>query len=279
MTPSSREGQEALALLRGAGAALTLAGGDVEAIAAWARAARAAGFSRVAAAPGPRGLPAGALSELMAAGVDGLRARLYAAEAGAHDYHAGVEGSFRATVATLREARVSRLPTTVTTPLTRSNLRVLAALPGLLADVAARGWCVATSWSVGGEGAAARPSGALTPRLGVALPYALQAMSAAERAGVVTAIAGAPLCLLGPLRDRSLGGPTRAFAEQCGGCGLRPGCPGVDDGYLRRFGAGELSSVAGERPSPGGREAQRRRRVDVFSGPWLAVSEGARWPL
>ncbi|MFY0530799.1 hypothetical protein [Nannocystis pusilla] len=161
------------------------------------------------------------MAALKAAGVDGLRVRLYAAEAAAHDWHAGREGSFRATNGTLRTARTARLPVTVTTPLTRSNTRVLAALPGLAADVGALGWQVSVV-------AAGRPQGhgALAPRLAVAVPYALQALVAAERAGLLAAIAGAPLCLLGPLRDRAVPSPVQAFAAGCSECGLRASCPG-----------------------------------------------------
>ncbi|PCC66710.1 hypothetical protein SAMN02745121_00560 [Nannocystis exedens] len=272
--PSGPEGQGLLNMLRGTGATLTLAGAGREAIAAWAAAARAAGFARVLAAPGPGGLTAEELAALQAAGIDGLRVRVYAAEAAAHDYHAGREGSFRATSGTLRAARTARLPVTVTTPLTRSNLRVLAAVPGLLVDAGALGWQVAVVAEVHAPGL-----GAVAPRLAVALPYALQAIVAAERAGLGAAIAGAPLCLLGPLRDRAVPSPALAFAEGCGDCGLRTRCPGVDGGYLRRFGPGELVP-----PRPGDARAgaggpRAKRLQDMFSGPWLEVSEGACWPI
>ncbi|WP_434415281.1 hypothetical protein [Nannocystis pusilla] len=270
--PSSPEGQGVLARLRGTGRALTVAGAFDE-MAVWTAAARAAGFVRVLAAPGPAGLTGEEVAALKAAGLDGLRVRLYAAEAAAHDWHAGREGSFRATTATLRAARTARVPVTVTTPLTRSNTRVLAAVPGLVADVGALGWQV----SVVAEG---RPQehGAVAPRLAVAVPYALQALVAAERAGLLAALAGAPLCLLGPLRDRALPSPTLAFAESCRECGLRASCPGVDAEYLRRLGAGELAPARpGEASAAGGPRAQRLR--DMFSGPWLEVSEAACWPI
>lgn len=293
-------------MLRGPGATVTLRGAEVRALAEWSLAARAAGFARVTAAPGPAGIEPDALDALMAAGIAGVRARLYAAEAGAHDHHAGSAGSFRATVALLRAARARRLPVVVTTPLTRSNARVLAALPGLLVDVAAIGWCVQVPATE--AAAVTRSPGAVMPRLGVALPYALQAMTAAGRAGVVTAIAGAPLCLLGPLRERSVPGPSRAYAACCDGCGLRAQCVGIDAAYLERVGAGELAPQvegAGARATStvddgtrssasassstsqrdGGSEAasftdlRAQRLQDMFSGPCLEVSEGACWPI
>ncbi|MCY0986100.1 hypothetical protein OV203_03105 [Nannocystis sp. ILAH1] len=260
-------------MLRGTGGALTLAGA-CEAIAAWSAAARAAGFARVLAAPGPAGLTAEDVAALKAAGVDGLRVRLYAAEAAAHDWHAGREGSFRAASATLRAARTARLPVTVTTPLTRSNTRVLAAVPGLVADVGALGWQVSVV-------AAGRPQGhgAVAPRLAVAVPYALQALVAAERAGLLAAIAGAPLCLLGPLRDRAVPSPAQAFAAGCSECGLRASCPGVDAEYLRRFDAGELAPARSGEASAAGGGLRAQRLRDMFSGPWLEVSEAACWPI
>ncbi|MDC0719658.1 hypothetical protein [Nannocystis bainbridge] len=272
--PASADGQSALAaLVRAGGGTLTLAGAEVPVLAAWAAAARAAGFARVWVAAGPAGLTAEALAGLAGAGLGGLRLRLYAAEAAAHDYHAGHEGSFRATLGTARAARAARLPVTVTTPLTRSNSRVMAALPGLLADIGALGWQVAT---VAAGGSANH--GAVAPRLAVALPYALQAMVAAERVGLLAAIAGAPLCLLGPLRDRSVATPVRAFADACSGCALRPGCPGLDAAYLGRFGAGELVPVTqGGGPVASGARSMKLR--DMFSGPWLELSEGPCWPI
>ncbi|WAS98559.1 hypothetical protein [Nannocystis punicea] len=268
--PSGPEGQGVLNMLRGAGGTLTLAGADGEAIAAWIAAARGAGFARVVAAPGPAGLAAEDLARLKTAGFDGLRVHLYAAESAGHDYHAGSEGSFRATTAMLRAARTVPLPVTVTTPLTRSNTRVLAAMPLLLADVGARAWQI----EVVAEG---RPDGygAVAPRLAVAVPYALQAMVAAERAGLMAAIAGAPLCLLGPLRERAVPGPARAFADGCSDCASRANCAGVDPEYLRRFGPGELAPVRGGEAEVGA--AQRLQ--DMFSGPCLEVSEGACWPI
>lgn len=270
--PTSPEGQGVLARLRGTGEALTLAGAFGE-MAAWAAAARAAGFARVLAAPGPAGLTGEELAALKAAGLDGLRVRLYAAEAAAHDWHAGREGSFRAATATLRAARTARLPVTVTTPLTRSNTRVLAAVPGMVADVGALGWQVSVV-------AEARPQGhgAVAPRLAVGVPYALQALVVAERAGLLAAIAGAPLCLLGPLRDRAVPSPTLAFAAGCSECGLRARCPGVDGEYLRRLGAGELMPARPDEASAAGGSRAKRLR-DMFSGPWLEVSEAACWPI
>lgn len=250
-----------------------LSGGSLDEIAAWAMAARAAGFSRVMQAIGPEGLDAEGIARARAAGIDGLHVALWAADAAAHDFHAEVQGSLRATVATLRAARVERVPVVVTTVLTRSNARVLPALPGLLADVAVAGWRVVVP-AVAGTFAARFD--ALVPRLALALPFALQAIVAAERAGVPAGLAGAPLCLLGPLRERVVPARARAYAGACEGCPGRAECPGVDAAYLRRFAGDELSprALRAADGRPGGHVLSR-----MFSGPWIRIAEGPCSPI
>lgn len=241
-TPACPEGQALLNRLWGTGETLTLVGAALDEVAAWAAAARAEG-RRVAVAPGPEGL--------------------------------GVEGSARATVATLRAARAARLRVIVTTPLTRSNARVLAGLPGLLADVAAAGWQVV----VPGVPVSARPAapvGPPPPRLAVVVPYALQAIAAAERAGIAAVITGVPLCLLGPMGDRCLPAPPRAYVEACAGCPARAQCPGVDAGYLDRFGGAELSPRG---VAPTGEGGRRERLHALFAEVTLTVGEGSCWPI
>lgn len=266
------EGQALWSRLRGTGERLTLVGAPA-AIGPWVAAARAAGFVRVALAIGPEGLGAEGLAQIRAAGVDELHATLFAADAAAHDYHTGAAGSLRATVTTLRAARAARVPAVVTTPISRSNARVLPALPGLLADAGVGGWRVVVPAIAG---AFAARFDALAPRLAVALPSALQAIAAAERAGVPAGIEGAPLCLLGPLRGRSLPARARAYAAGCEGCAGRAACPGVDPAYLRRFAGDELSPRA-LRAGEDERKGQVLGRM--FSGPWLEVQEGACTPI
>jgi hypothetical protein len=169
-----------------------------------------------------------------------VRATVFAADAATHDLH-DADGGFRRVVAQLRAARADRVPAVVTTPLSRSNARVLAALPGLLADLGVAGWRIAVPAV---EGVWREKFDARAPRLALALPYALQALALAERAGVPAGIAGAPLCLLGPLRGRTLPVRARAFAAGCAGCPARGECPGVDPVYLQRFAGDELSPRA-----------------------------------
>lgn len=176
---------------------------------------------------------------------------LHAADRAAHEFHAG-EG-FDAVMAAVTATR----GVAVSTLLTRSNARVLAALPGWLHAHGVGAWRIVVPRVVGEVPHGARSLriagvGALDgllPRLSVALPYALHALAAARRLGLQVAIAGAPDCLLGPFAGVSLGGDG-SFAAVCEGCPARPRCAGVDAGYLRRF-AGDELSPRGLRPREG----------------------------
>lgn len=213
------------------------------------RARRAPSGAALAADWGPPEIAA-----LRAAGVVVLHAELHAADPAAHDFLAGAPGSLRATLVALRAARAERLPVAITTPLTRSNTRILAAIPGLLADLGAVAWRIAATSGAEGQ----------SPRLSVALPFALQALVAAERLGIPAVIEGAPHCLLGPLRGRAVG-PARAHPPLCADCPARGACPGVAPEYLR-FADEELSPRRLQPAAPG------HARRD-FEGPWIAVDE------
>lgn len=178
-------------------------------------------------------------------GTGGLHVWLHAGAAAGHDFHAGA-GSFAAAVAGLERAAGRRIA--VSTLLTRSNARVLVELPGLLQAHGVSAWRVVAPRLVGTPvrapgGVQVAGVGALDgllPRLSVALPPALQALALARRLGLAIAVVGAPLCLLGPFAGVSLPG-RGVFAAACEGCAARARCPGVDAGYLDRFGGDELS--------------------------------------
>lgn len=170
---------------------------------------------------------------------------LHAAAAAGHDFHAGA-GDFAAVLGAIERARGRTIA--VSSLLTRSNARVLVLLPELLRGRGVAGWRIAVprvvgrpmrapgGVQVGGVGAL----DGLVPRLSVALPYALQALSRARQVGLAAGIVGAPLCLLGPFAGLSLPG-VGVFAAVCEGCPARARCPGVDAGYLERFAGDELS--------------------------------------
>ncbi len=153
----------------------------------------------------------------------------------AHDYHAGTPGAFAAVMRAAEDLRERRVPFAVRTLLTRSSFRVLSDLPPLLRARGAAAWCVELPLAE----ASSEPR-RFVPRLALALPFALHALSRAHRLGLPAFIRGAPLCLLGPYAAHALRGPERAFGAPCDGCAARPRCPGLDPWYLARFAGDEI---------------------------------------
>jgi hypothetical protein len=204
-------------------------------------AASAAGFcGRPGLVVGRSGeLSAGTGEARLSAGT-GRHVWLHGADARVHEFHGGV--AFDEVCGRLGGAAVS-------TALTRSNARTLGGMATWLADRGVVAWRIVV---VGGG-----VVDGVTPRLAVALPYALQALALAGTRGVHGWCFGAPHCLLGPFRGAALGSEPRAYGGRCAGCPARASCPGVDAGYLARFGDEELSPralrSAGEGPR-GGRE-------------------------
>lgn len=181
--------------------------------------------------------------------VSHLHLWLHAAQAVAHEFHTGVPGSFAVAAARIDRARELGVAVAVSSLLTRSNAQVLAALPAWLHARGIRAWRIAVPRVLGTVRRVAGPSqvasvGALDgllPRLGAALPHALQALAMAARLGVPAGIGGAPHCLLGPFISVTLPESPRSYAPVCERCPARARCPGVDAGYLRRFAGDELS--------------------------------------
>ncbi len=129
--------------------------------------------------------------------------------------------------------------------LTRSSCRSLVDMVALLAGYGVAAWAV--GWPrVSVEG----PETSRTvPRLGIAVPHALRALTRAQARGLPGLVRGVPLCVLGPFAARAMAGSEPGvYAGVCEGCPAREGCPGVEPWYLQRYGAGELRAI--ERVSP-----------------------------
>jgi hypothetical protein len=219
--------------------------------------ARELGFEAIGVQTNGRGLD---LRRLAALGVTDVHLSVHPATAAAHDYHTQVEGSFAA----IEEALDDRagIPVVVTSVVTRSSFRELAALPRWLVDRGVAAWTIAIPHVAG---RAATGFDRVVPRLGLALPYVLHAASRAAALGLPTAISGAPLCVLGPhaalaMRDDS----PRAYAEVCDACPARSRCVGVDTTYLARFTAEELRAIAA--PSDAAAMAPALARMFVGAG-------------
>jgi hypothetical protein len=200
--------------------------------------ARSLGFRRIGIQTNGRRLgEQGFASSLAGAGLTDVHLSIHGAQAAVHDYHTGVPGSFVEALAGLTAARASNLPVVVTTVLTRSNFRSLDALPRFLAARGVAAWLVSVTRS---GGRLRDDFDRVMPRLGLALPFALNALGAGESLGLSVWIAGAPRCLLGEYARWRLPEEPRAFGVACDGCPARAGCAGVDAAYLERFGGDEL---------------------------------------
>ncbi len=205
-------------------------------------AACALGFRRVGLQTNGRRLAeAGYAASLARAGLTDVHLSIHGADARAHDYHTGVDGSFAQVLAGLAAARASGLMVVATTVLTRSSFRVLAPIPKLLASRGVAAWVVAVARTAG---RAATASDRVVPRLALAIPFALHALEAADAVGLPAWISGAPACLLGPLASRAMHADERAYGDACAACDARAVCPGVDPDYLARFGGDELAPRA-----------------------------------
>ena len=176
-------------------------------------------------------------ASLARAGLTDVHVSLHGADAAVHDYHTGRPGSWGEVLAAVAAAKASGLVVVATTVLTRSNFRVLAAIPELLVSSGLSAWCVSVP-SVAGRASALRDR--VVPRLGLAIPFALQALARASSLGLPSFIVGAPLCLLGPFAARALSLASRSYAPVCDACPVRSACPGLDPVYLSRFEGDEL---------------------------------------
>ncbi len=184
----------------------------------------------------------------------------------ANDHLLGSGASARA-LAALRDARASGASVWVRTVVTRSNDRLLHALPRWLADHGASAWLLALA-RTDDVALAART----VPSLGIATPHALRAASAAAELGIEPFLEGFPLYVLGPFARWSVGRTVRLVPEgdlapPCTACPARPRCEGLSAAHRARFGARELHPVAPQALLAGAtRETMARALVPVGPG-------------
>jgi hypothetical protein len=212
------------------------------------RVARGLGFRRVGLQSNGRRLAdRHYTATLVDAGLTDLQLSIHGASAAVHDYHTGIEGSLAQSVAGLAAARAGGLSVAVNTVLTRSNYRVLAEIPRLLATRGVSAWLVVVPHAAGRAAATFERTMA---RLALALPFALHALEGARALSLPAWIDSAPLCLLGPWAARALPSAPRAYGPSCAECAAQPACSGVDPLYLARFGGDELTARAAPDPLP-----------------------------
>jgi hypothetical protein len=167
----------------------------------------------------------------------------------AHEFVTGQVGSFADAVARLRSSIAAGADVVVTTLVTRSTFRELAAMPAWLRAESVTRWRLTMARAEGRFAADPRP---WIPRLGMAVPHALAAIDQARRVGIAATIRGVPRCLLGPYAGwREAAVSPGVFAAACRGCGVRDDCDGVGEWYLQTFGAKELRPLAPP-PAPDG---------------------------
>ena len=254
--------ERALERARAAHDEITFVGGEPTldpALADHVREAARLGFRRIGIQTNGSRFGDAVCAGLVRAGLTDVHLSLHGPDAAVHDYHSGRPGSFEEVVAAARAAQRHGVPVVVTTVLTRSSFRVLARLPELLRSLGVSGWFVSIPVLAG---RAYVDRDRIAPRLGLAMPFALQAIAAARAIDVPSWVAGAPLCLLGPFAAGALSGPPRAHGDVCSACPARPACPGVDPTYLARFGGDELFA----RDAPARAEASATTAMFVGDG-------------
>ena len=233
--------EQALSGARERSDAVTFVGGEPTLdprLGEYVAAARSIGFRQVGIQTNGRRMADAAYVDALArAGLTDVHLSIHGPLASVHDYHTAQPGSFAEALASIAASRASGLVVAVTTVLARSNYRSLSGLPKLLAGRGVAAWLIAVAEAAGRAEAA---FDRIVPRLGLAIPFALHAVSAAEAVGLPAWISGAPACLLGPFAARALAGAPREYGELCASCDARPSCVGVDARYLARFGGDEL---------------------------------------
>lgn len=153
----------------------------------WLRAAEARGAARIVLQTNGRRLAYPAYARALAAASShlSLDVSLHGSTEAMHDYHTGVEGSFKQTLLGLRHARASALPAFVTTVVTRSNFRHLLEILRVLAASGVRGQQLLIAQP---HGNARRAADRVIPALELVKPHVLRLVTEARQLGVALRI-------------------------------------------------------------------------------------------
>ncbi|MBI4568318.1 MAG: radical SAM protein [Planctomycetes bacterium] len=189
--------------------------------------------------------------ELVDAGVSDFAVALHGPRAEVHEFLTRVPGSFRQTVAGIRNARGLGAAVIVECVVTRANYRQAPEI----ARFAHRLGATALRFTlVRPEGRARALFPSLVPNVSLAAPYVREAVDLALGRGLAASAAGFPLCVLpaaaGEVAARRAIGPAEAglsgggvFGPPCAACRLRAACGGVHPAYAETFGWREFAAV------------------------------------
>ena len=230
----------------GSADAVVFAGGEptvAEDLPARIRAARADGVARILLQTNGRRLAYAAyLEELIEAGLTHLEISLHGADPTVHDYHTRIEGSFKQTARGVMLATRSPLTVAVTTVVTRSNFRHLAAIARLLRKLGVQAWMISAARPLG---AAEDEHSSVPPRLGMLPDYLGAALRDAK--GIEVTFSGIPPCVVPSARVvafRSVDPRGLAHSETCATCQVRSACGGPAVGYSLTAAATDLTPFA-----------------------------------
>ena len=161
---------------------------------------------------------------------------LFGATAAVHDHVDHVEHVEHVVGARDFDAVCAQLeagpPVVVTTGVTRSNARNLAAIAQFLS--APRRRPKVAAWTLAWPGP--QPKGLALPRLAMVAPRVLHAAALGRKGGLTVFTAGLPLCVLGPHTTFAAPTDPRAYGPPCDTCPSKTGCSGVPAAYLEAFG-------------------------------------------
>ncbi|MEK6607420.1 MAG: radical SAM protein [Myxococcota bacterium] len=230
------------------GAGISLSGGETllrRDLTELVRAARGRGFRAIEIQTNGRMLAYRKLAhELREAGATCALVLLLGPDAAIHDFHTRAPGSFKQTVAGIRNAVAEGIAVEVRTILTKSNYRHLGDLAAVAADLGARRLRLAFP-----SGVDAKLFRTLVPRLGKLASYVTAAVELGRKLGLPVETEGLPLChAVAPVAAGAelfaKGDPPpdgwAVKGPPCAACALASRCPGLEAAYAQTYGFGEL---------------------------------------
>lgn len=233
----------------------------------------------------------GFLAKLLAAGANNFMVSLHGPNAGIHDAHTGVEGSFAEALAGICNLAATGVGFGTLTVITRGNYLQLAQVVDLVASRGVESHSFAFSYPTA---AAYQDFEAVVPTYREVLPYLQAALDRIEAHHLTfSTVDNVPLCLLAGreaysnhMYMHSSCHPPHDWGPRCPECMYRPICDGLPKPYARARGWEEFEPIS----RPMGTEPRYRILVDptfipvpvgsLVEKPYGAVLQDAGlWPL